>query len=479
MEMEKTEIEPRVVEASTGDNIDPALEKKLLRKLDWRVIPALWFLFLVSFMDRSNIGNAKIAGMSKELHLVGNDYNLAVTMFTVAYVIFGMPANLLVKKFGPKMLVLYMFTWGLFVMGQGLVKTASGLIACRFFMGMCEAGFVPGCAYLIGSYYKRDEFLRRYAIFFSANMAAGAFNGLFSSLLTLLNLDGYKGWRWLFLIESIITMGVSLICYWIVVPFPEDAKFLTAEEKTLLLARLKADGGSVRDDPISFKRVISMAADWKIWICVLAYLGAEESASSLVNFQPTILKDLGWTSRSAQEHTIPVYAVAFVLTLSCAWLSDRLRHRYVFTMIGSVLTIIGWSVELSHVQSAGVRYMGIFFVASGAFIMMSTIVVWLCVNLGKGVKRSVGMGLLPAFGNCGAFVSGNVFISSESPKYPTGFGVGLAFAVVAGLACTVYFFALQAENRRRDGQPAKEETSEMAPEEDDLGDAHPDFRFQL
>ncbi|GLA61424.1 hypothetical protein AtubIFM55763_006016 [Aspergillus tubingensis] len=112
MELEKTEIEPRVVEASTGDNIDPALEKKLLRKLDWRVIPALWFLFLVSFMDRSNIGNAKIAGMSKELHLVGNDYNLAVTMFTVAYVIFGMPANLLVKKFGPKMLVLYMFTWG-------------------------------------------------------------------------------------------------------------------------------------------------------------------------------------------------------------------------------------------------------------------------------------------------------------------------------------------------------------------------------
>ncbi|GAT24654.1 vitamin H transporter [Aspergillus luchuensis] len=455
MEMEKIEIEPRVVEASTGDNIGPALEKKLLRKLDWRVIPALWFLFLVSFMDRSNIGNAKIAGMSKELHLVGNDYNLAVTMFTVAYVIFGMPANLLVKKFGPKMLVLYMFTWGLFVMGQGLVKTASGLIACRFFMGMCEAGFVPGCAYLIGSYYKRDEFLRRYAIFFSANMAAGAFNG------------------------SIITMGVSLICYWVVVPFPEDATFLTAEEKTLLLARLKADGGSVRDDPISFKRVVSMAADWKIWICVLAYLGAEESASSLVNFQPTILKDLGWTSRSAQEHTIPVYAVAFVLTLSCAWLSDHLRHRYVFTMIGSVLTIIGWSVELSHVQSAGVRYMGIFFVASGAFIMMSTIVVWLCVNLGKGVKRSVGMGLLPAFGNCGAFVSGNVFITSESPKYPTGFGVGLAFAVVAGLACTVYFFALQAENRRRDGQPAKEETSEMAPEADDLGDAHPDFRFQL
>lgn len=209
---------------------------------------------------------------------------------------------------------------------------------------------------------------------------------------------------------------------------------------------------------------------------VLAYIGAEESASSLVAFQPTILKDLGWTARSAQAHGIPIYAVAFVLTLSSAWLSDHLRHRFLFTLFGSVLIIIGWSVQLAHYLPAGVRYMGMFFVASGAFIMMSITVVWLCVNLGKGVKRSVGMGLLPAFGNCGAFVSGNVFITSQSPKYPVGFGVGLGFAVMAGVASTVYYFGLRAENRRRDSQPEKEWTPESA---QDLGDAHPDFRFQL
>ncbi|KAE8356760.1 major facilitator superfamily domain-containing protein [Aspergillus coremiiformis] len=476
--MEKPNIDPWVVESATSStsDVDPVLEKKLLRKLDWRIIPGLWLLFLVSFMDRSNIGNAKIAGMVPELHLVGNDYNIAVTMFTVAYVIFGMPANLLVKKYGPRMLVIYMFTWGLFVMGQGLTKTATGLIACRFFMGMCEAGFVPGCAYLIGSYYKRDEFLRRYAIFFSANMAAGAINGLFSSLLTGLKLSGYAGWRWLFLIESIITMGLSIVCYWIVVPFPEDATFLTPEEKALLLARLEADGGGVRTDPISFKRVLKMASDWKIWICVLAYMGAEESASSLVAFQPTILNDLGWTSRSAQAHSIPIYAVAFVLTLASAWMSDHLRHRYAFTLFGSILIVIGWSIELAQVPAAGVRYMGMFFVASGAFIVMSITVVWLCINLGKGVKRSVGMGLLLAFGNCGAFVSGNVFITKQSPKYPVGFGVGLGFGVMAGIACTVYYFALRMENRRRESQP---ENLKDAEETQDLGDAHPDFRFQL
>lgn len=92
--------------------IDKALERKLLMKLDLRVIPILWVLFLVSFFDRSNIGNAKIAGMTQSLHLKGNDYNIAVTIFTVSYVVFAVPANLLVKKFGPKMLAVYMFCWG-------------------------------------------------------------------------------------------------------------------------------------------------------------------------------------------------------------------------------------------------------------------------------------------------------------------------------------------------------------------------------
>lgn len=212
------------------------------------------------------------------------------------------------------------------------------------------------------------------------------------------------------------------------------------------------------------------------------YMSAEETASSVVAFQPSILKDLGWTSRSAQVHTIPIYATAFVLTLSCAWLSDRLRQRYIFTLFGSMLIIIGWSVELAYVPAAGVRYMGMFFVTAGAFIIMSTTVVWLCVNVGKGVKRSVAMGLLTGFGNCGALVSSNVFISNQAPRYPVGFGVGLAFGVLSGFAATAYYLYVRVENRRRDrmqsvaaGSYTREEMERLQ----DLGETHPNFRFQL
>jgi MFS family permease len=215
---------------------------------------------------------------------------------------------------------------------------------------------------------------------------------------------------------------------------------------------------------------------------VLAYVSAEETASSMVAFQPTILSNLGWTAASAQWHTIPIYGTALGMTLISAWVSDHFGHRYAFTILGAILIVIGWAIELAQVPQASVRYMGMFFAASGAFINMSTIVVWLCVNMGKGVNRTVAMGLLTGFGNCGALVSGNVFITSQSPRYPVGFGVGLAFGVLSGLAVSVYYFFLRLENRRRDraqSRAGKIYSREEREKMQNLGVAHPDFRFQL
>lgn len=303
--------------------------------------------------------------------------------------------------------------------------------------------------------------------------------------------------RRIFVMESIITVVVSFIGFFLIVPFPEKANFLTREEKELLLVRLEEDGGSVRNDDISFRRILPMITDWKIWIwygvvisaplgifsncfaSVLAYMASEETASSLVAFQPTILADLHWTATVAQWHTIPVYATAFVLTLASAYLSDKLNHRYLFTVLGSSFIIIGWSIELAQVPAAGARYAGMFFCAVGAFVNMSTLVVWLCTNLGKGVKRTVAMGILTGFGNCGAFVSGNVFITNQSPRYPVGFGVGLGFGCLCLVATTTYFFFLRRENHRRDKNQSTGGSNYSDEQKQDLGEAHPDFRFQL
>lgn len=155
-----------------------AVERRILRKLDLTLIPLLWFLFLVTFIDRGNIANAKISGMVPALHLTGDRYNVAFQVFVVAYVAFGVPSTILFKALGPRTLAVMMFFWGICVVGQGVTKSYAGLVVCRFLEGIMEAGFVPGAAYLIGSYYRGDEFLKRYAFFFGASVVAGAFNGV-------------------------------------------------------------------------------------------------------------------------------------------------------------------------------------------------------------------------------------------------------------------------------------------------------------
>jgi MFS family permease len=182
---------------SPNDTLDKASEARILRKLDFTVLPILWLLYLVCFVDRSNIGNAKIQGMDTELKLKGQRYNIAVFVFNIGYLVAGVPLTLVFKKFGPKTLSVMIFCWRVTVIGCGLTRSWEGLVVCRLLEGMAESAYVPGAAYLIGSYYKRDEFLRRYIIFFSAGICAGAFNGFLSSLIAKMdNVAGYQAWRW-------------------------------------------------------------------------------------------------------------------------------------------------------------------------------------------------------------------------------------------------------------------------------------------
>lgn len=176
---------------------DEAAEHRLLRTLDLKVLPILWLLYLVCFIDRSNIGNAKIAGMDTSLSLHGQRYNISVFVFNIGYLVAGIPLAILFKRTGPKLLSSMMFIWGVTVVGCGLTKTWEGLVACRLLEGMAESAFVPGAAYLIGSYYKRDEFLKRYVVFFSAGICAGAVNGFLATLVGKMDgVGGYGAWRW-------------------------------------------------------------------------------------------------------------------------------------------------------------------------------------------------------------------------------------------------------------------------------------------
>ena len=208
------------------------------------------------------------------------------------------------------------------------------------------------------------------------------------------------------------------------------------------------------------------------------YFGIVNTGYSVTFFAPTILKELGWTSLRAQVLTIPVYSVGFVVTVIVAVCTDRIRHRYGFAMFGILLATIGYAMLLAQKSlPVSLRYLALFFVSVGANVTMPVVLVWLNNNMGGHYKRNIAAAMQVGFGNCGGIVASNIFITTEAPTYPVGFGVSLALIWVCGLACTTFLFGLRRENKKRD-RGERDDRYHLPQEElENLGDDHPAFRF--
>lgn len=179
--------EPRpVLSTQTADSAarryvvpDGVDEKKLMRKVDFRIIPWLSVLYLISFLDRSAIGNARLYGLEEDLEILGtNKFNIASAIFFFPYAVFEIPSNIMLKRLRPSVwFPLITCLVGICMMSQGLVSSYGGLLVARFFLGVTEAGLFPGANYLLSGWYKRSEFGLRASIFFSAATVSGAFGG--------------------------------------------------------------------------------------------------------------------------------------------------------------------------------------------------------------------------------------------------------------------------------------------------------------
>ena len=193
-------------------------------------------------------------------------------------------------------------------------------------------------------------------------------------------------------------------------------------------------------------------------------------------FVPTIVKELGYTSSVAQVRSIPIFVVATVTAIITAYVSDRVRNRYWFTMLGLVVASIGYIMLLAQDNlSAGVKYFALFLVVPGGYITQPIVLVWMSNLVSGHYKRSVSSAMQVGFGNIGGIVASNVFFKTEAPKYPTGYGVSLGMLWICGAACTALFFLVKIENKKRDRGERDWRLEE--PDADNLGDDHPHFRL--
>ncbi|KAK4033272.1 major facilitator superfamily domain-containing protein [Parachaetomium inaequale] len=464
---------------------DESSTRKLIRKVDLTLIPFLALLYLLSFLDRTNIGNARLDTLEPDLNLDSSrlQYNDALAIFFPFYVAAEIPSNMAMKRFRPSLWIpSIMVAWAVCTTLMGIVHNYPGLMACRSALGIAEGGLFPGITYYITMWYRRHECGLRMAIFFSAATAAGAFGGLLAfGIMKMKGVAGLSGWQWIFILEGLLTFVVALVAYKVMQDYPATAKFLNQEERDEIQSRLKRDRSSLADE-FDTKYFWDAVKDWKIWVHMFITIGVYTGLYSYSLFLPTIINDLGTASsrEMAQLLTVPPYVVACIFCVSAGWYADKLGQRGIFMIGFMVIAIIGL-IMLMATSSSGVRYTGCFFLATGIYPNVPLGVAWNGNNIGGSLKRGVGIAMHVGFGNLGGTISAYLFLAKDKPRYLPGLGTLLGCQFMALVLSVWMFIYLRRENARRDREykPPSEYTEEEKLAEREKGDLATFFRYTV
>ncbi|KKY35272.1 putative major facilitator superfamily transporter [Diaporthe ampelina] len=319
----------------TETPISPEAEKALLWKQDKRIVPLSAAIYFLCYLDRSNIGNAKILNASTQHDLMSEtgmtnyQYTIALMIFLVAYGLFEVPSNVLLKKLRPsRWIAILMFGWGACSTGLAGAHNYGAVTGVRFLLGVFEAGLFPGLVYYLTFWYKTDERSIRVAFILASATLAGAFGGAIAYGVGHMNqAHGLSGWRWLFIIEGAPSCLSAFFVLFFLPDFPETVSWLSGEERALALRRLHVEGSKGLRQSDWWHDTKTTLLDWRLWGHYAVYFGISTPFSSLSLFTPSITAGLGYKDLQAQLMSVPPYAVAYVVQILVSWSADRFNSR--------------------------------------------------------------------------------------------------------------------------------------------------------
>ncbi|KAK2786936.1 hypothetical protein FQN53_005882 [Emmonsiellopsis sp. PD_33] len=461
--------------------IDPVKAAALMKKVDRHIVPFLVLLYLFSFLDRVNIGNARLYGMEEDLGLTGNQFQIAVSILFIPYCLLEVPSNLVIRKFtASRYIASITVAWGILATLTGVCQNFAGLIVCRLLLGCVEAGLFPGLVAYMTLFYGKRELALRVGYLFSAAALAGACGGLLAYGLGFMDgVGGQKGWRWILIIEGLPSVILGVVTWFGLADDPDTAYYLNAEEKALMKARRSLEIGQTDSaqqyHPADAKEG---AKDWTIWLMCLSQFGVDTVLYGFSTFLPTIIKGIGnWSAPQVQALTIPCYGLGAMSYLIVAWFSDRMQRRAIFTIVFCGITIVGYGVLMSD-SAPGVRYFGCFLVAIGLYVCVGLPLAWLPTNLPRFGKRAFATGLQLTLGNVSGVMSPFLYTATDGPRYIKGHAVTLALAGFSAMIYGFMWFHYAKVNKARAAGKEDHKIEGMT-EEDiaEMGDRNPRFRY--
>ncbi|PGH09208.1 hypothetical protein AJ79_05737 [Helicocarpus griseus UAMH5409] len=455
--------------------IDPVLEQKVMRKFDIFVIPQMVLLVILAYLDRSNIGNARVFGFEEGIGLQGTEFNNLTSLFFVTYVVFEIPWVMSIKKLGAnRVLATAIVCWSVVTIGFGFVKNYHQALALRLLLGLFEAGLIPCLTFLISMIYTRQSQAKRVAALYAGSAISGAFGGLIAyGIQTMGDRHGLSAWRWLFIVEGIISLVIGGIA-WLTMPKNAvNAWFLNEEEKGLMRARHQRDAIYKGVEEFSWSYVKMAFVDPFIYVASLGLFCSSVPLFGFGLFLPTIIKGLGYDSLQANYLTIPVYVLGTLSLYLCSWVSDKLNRRAIIGGTISLLVVIGYAISVGT-ANGGAGFFAMFLCAAGIYPYNAILLTWVSNNIKPDHKRSVSVPLFTSLANISGLISSQIYPSSDGPRYITGNSVSLAMEFVAVLCVWGIYFLLRRRNIIKEAMIAKGATDNGK-----QGDRALDFKYTL
>ncbi|KAK3324149.1 major facilitator superfamily domain-containing protein [Cercophora scortea] len=435
----------------------PDEERAVVRKFDRRLVVFVAVLYMLSFLDRSNIGNARIAGMDDDLQSVprrNGYYEWALSAFYIAYIAFEW-MSLLWKLIPAHIYIsVLVLSWGLIASLQAVAVNYPMLILLRTLLGIGEAGFT-GIPFYLSFFFKRHELAFRTAIFISAAPLATSFASSLAWLIIKLGETGpVAPWRLLFLIEGFPSVIIAIIAWNVIPDSPQTARYLTKREKKVARLRLRREKPPPSNRPASSstspsssglksRDVLAVLHDPVAWLTALIFFLTNMAYSSLPVFLPTILTAMGHTALSAQALAAPPYLAAFLIVLATAHASDSMRARAPLLIAHALASAGGYAVlalagtRFLRLDPGSMwRYLAVYPAAIGFFNVVVLTIAWSINNQRNESRQGGGFALMQVVGQCGPLVGTRLYPDGDAPYYVVGMGVCavamLGVAVLAG-----------------------------------------------
>ena len=463
------------------DAIDPKAEDRLVWKFDLRILPVLAIMYLFNSLDKSNLGNAKTAGLEDDLNLGDHGYNIILSVFFVPYVLTAPFLGILGKRYGPHIVLpCMMFGFGSCTLLVAAVHNFGGLLTLRWFLGMAESAFFPLVMYYLTTFYRRGELARRLAIFYAAQSIASAFGGLLSFGVFQIESGSLASWRYLFIIEGSCTILFAIFAIWFLPHSSADAYFLNEEEKRLAQLRMQLDSSSVVNEKLNLREAFTIFKHPTSWAILAIQVCLGVPLQSVTLFLPQIVSRLGYDRVKTNLYTVAPNVSGAVMLLILAFASDYTRWRFPFIAAGFTFTFIGFIiyVSINVLDQLNVAYFACFMMTWGTSAPSVLLDVWYNNNIADEGKRVVLTSFAVPLANLMGVVSSNIFRNKDAPKYIPALATTAAFGGTGILLTLALGAWMMLDNARRNKkQGVTLNVRDIPTERLRDGPASPEFRW--